>query len=660
MNINVPLNKLAAHYGIFDSFSDLDGNIQATSPDTQLALLVGNGIVVDNAAMITEHLAEIKAQKTARHLPEEIIITTGQTNRISNQQTVDWHVELEDGTMRFGRQNDDQDADIILPIMPSGIHNLIVKSAHQTENVSLICAPERAPSVAALSGKSNIWGVNTALYALNSKNNHGLGDFSNLSTVVGAFATEGADFVGINPIHAMGWSEGLISPYSPSHRGFLNISYIAVPSESGSAKKSEFIDYAEHKTSHQLALEATFSSYQPSKNFIEFCAAGGSHLSSFALYEALSEIYGSDWRGWPREMQQANQIPQNLQWQLAPRVEFHKWLQYTADQQLSYVQQNALSSGMNLGLYLDLAVGSRRGGAETWCASNAVADHVSIGAPPDHLSPAGQNWGLTAYAPSKHKTTQYSALRQALRTSMRHASMLRIDHVLGMNRSYWLPDNGAPGGYIKQPFESILAVIAIEAERAKTVVVGEDLGLVPNGFRQTMRSRGLYSYSVLQYDKNDQGEFNPHAQLDPQTLACFATHDTPTLKGYHQKTDIDWWQKLDWVEEAQVGASHQQREYEVETILTQAGQQKSADFNGFRDGINNILAASPASMISLQADDIFEVEQAPNLPGTIDEHPNWRRRNAIEVEKFDQNVKLKQIGQLMRNAGRGVTKVSGE
>ena len=660
MSINAPLDKLAAHYGVFSSFKDLDRHIQPTSAETKLALLAGNGITVDNEAMIKEYLAAIKAQNAARRLPEEVIITAGQTNRIFNLQNVEWHVQLEGGRTHSGHQDDEKNGDIILPAMPSGIHDLTVKSASQTEQVTLICAPKRTPSIAEISGKPNIWGINTALYALNSKTNYGVGDFSNLSTAVAAFGSHGADFVGINPVHAMGWVEDIISPYSPSHRGFLNNVYIAVPHDDKVYKKPEYIDYAKHKSYHQLALETAFLSYNPSQNFKTFCADGGSHLSLFALYEAISEIYGSDWRRWPADMQQANQISPHLQMQLAPRVEFHKWLQYTADKQLSYVQQNALDSGMNMGLYLDLAVGSRRGGAETWCTSDAVADHVSIGAPPDHLSPAGQNWGLTAYAPAKLKTSKYKALRQALRTSMRHASMLRIDHVLGMNRSYWLPDNGAAGGYIKQPFESILAVIAIEAERAQTVVVGEDLGLVPHGFRQTMRARGLYSYSVLQYDKDEQGEFKPHAQLNPQTLACFATHDTPTLKGFYQKTDIGWWQKLGWIAADQVDTATQQRDHEITTILTQAAQKKSTDYNGFRDGINNILAASPASMVALQADDIFEVEQAPNLPGTIDEHPNWRRRNAIEVESFAQNTKLSNVGNLMCNAGRGVTKINGD
>lgn len=644
------LDKLAAHYGIFPSFRDLDRNVQATSPETQLALLHGNGIEVDNEAMIAEHLALIRAQKAQNRLADEIIITAKQKNQIFNTQPAEWQIELEDGGFLSGKSQ----TKINLPAMPSGIHNLTVKYATHSENISLICAPKRAPSIQKLSGKHNIWGINTALYALNSPTNYGIGDFNNLGIAAEAFAHAGADFLGINPVHAIGWVEGVISPYSPSHRAFLNPAYIGLNAPQKPVNSPEFIDYDSSKTSHQNALEIAFETYVPDADFENFCQQSADDLHNFALYEALSEKNGSDWRQWPQQYQSPQQISAAHKTELAPRINFHKWLQYMADKQLANVQSRAKSAGMSMGLYLDLAVGSRRGGAETWAATGGIAKGISIGAPPDHLSPAGQNWQLTAYAPAKSKATKYKALRQSLAASMRHASILRIDHVLGMNRSYWLPDNGAAGGYIKQPFESILAVIAIEAERANTAVVGEDLGLVPDGFRDTMRGRGLYSYSVLQYDKDEAGEFKPHAQLDPQTLACFSTHDTPTLKGFYQQTDINWWQKLGWIEPEQVGTAQQQRKYEIGSILTTANRKKSTDYASFRDGINNILANSPATMVAVSSDDIFEIAEAPNLPGTIHEHPNWRRRNPVIVEEFGTNDRLKNIGKLMQNAGRGI------
>lgn len=648
------LNKLAAHYGIFSSFKDLNRVIQPTGRDTQLALLNGNGIKVDNDAMIAEHLAEIKANNAQRRLPDEIIITAGQTNRIFCQIPTEWTVKFEG----FGTLSGCAKGHIILPPMPSGIHEFSVKFKNHSEIISLICAPKRAPSIQNLSGKHNIWGINTALYALNSRNNYGMGSFDNLAVAAEAFAARGADFVGINPVHAIGWAEGVISPYSPSHRAFLNPAYIALQAPEQPMNKAELIDYSTTKIAHQQALEAAFLDFKPNEAFAHFCQESGSDLDLFALYEVLSEANGPDWQQWPAELQTPSNISTVQKTKLKPRIDFHKWLQFEADRQLANVQTRATKAGMNMGLYLDLAVGSRLGGAESWAAKAAIADGVSIGAPPDHLSPAGQNWGLAAYAPAKLKATKYQALRQSLRASMRHASILRIDHVLGMNRSYWLPDNGALGGYIKQPFESILAVIAIEAERANTAVVGEDLGLVPDGFRDTMRGRGLYSYSVLQYDKDEAGEFKPHAQLNPQTLACFSTHDTPTLKGFYKKTDIAWWQKLGWVEPQKLNAVWQQRDKEIETILTTAKQRKPGDYVSFRDGINAILATSPATMVAISNDDIFELAEAPNLPGTIHEHPNWRRRNPIKVEEFANNDKLKNIGTLMRNAKRGQHKIN--
>lgn len=644
------LNKLADHYGIFSSFRDLDRNIQATSRETQLALLNGNGIEVDNDAMIAEHLAEIKAKNAVRRLPDEIIITATQCNEIFNLQNVEWQVSLENGQEIVGKDN----GNIRLPAMASGIHKLVVKSKNRTEFVSLICAPAKAPSIQALSGKHNIWGVNTALYALNSRSNYGIGNFENLAVAAESFGANGADFVGINPVHAIGWEEGVISPYSPSHRAFLSSAYISLDAPSTAHNQAEFIDYNTSKQAHQNALKQAFQSANLDQDYKNYCQNADDQLENFALYEALSETHGTDWRNWPQYLHSPAQISQTQRQKLAPQIALHQWLQYMADKQLGNVQTRAKESGMAMGLYLDLAVGSRRGGAETWLASDAVASAVSIGAPPDHLSPAGQNWELTAYAPAKSKANGYKALRQSLRASMRHASILRIDHVLGMNRSYWLPDNGAAGGYIKQPFESILAVIAIEAERANCAVIGEDLGLVPYGFRDTMRARGLYSYSVLQYDKDDAGDFKPHAQLNPQTLACFSTHDTPTLKGFYQKTDIAWWQKLGWVEPQKLNGVWQQRDKEIETILTTAKQPKSTNYGSFRDGINNILASSPATMVALSSDDIFEIAEAPNLPGTIHEHPNWRRRHPEHVESFASNTKLKNIGALMKTAKRGI------
>jgi 4-alpha-glucanotransferase len=310
---------------------------------------------------------------------------------------------------------------------------------------------------------------------------------------------------------------------------------------------------------------------------------------------------------------------------------------------------------MALGLYLDLAVGSRRGGAETWCETDTIAQGVSIGAPPDHLSPAGQKWNLAAFAPEKLFQNKYKAFRDTIAEAMRHAGVLRIDHVLGLNRSFWIPDDGSPGGYIRQPFEALLAIVAIEAERANTVVIGEDLGLVPKGFREALAARGLYSYSVLQYEKNHEGHYRDPATLREQSLACFGTHDTPTLKGFWKGRDIDWWRKLGWIDDGKSAELKAGREHEKANLLALDGLDylDNPGFGNVSEHVHGLLAQSPAAMVAVQLDDILGQCEAQNLPGTIDEHPNWRRRCKLPLESFDGDARFSRLGRQMEQCGRG-------
>ncbi|MEP5090101.1 MAG: 4-alpha-glucanotransferase, partial [Paracoccaceae bacterium] len=346
----------------------------------------------------------------------------------------------------------------------------------------------------------------------------------------------------------------------------------------------------------------------------------------------------------------------------AGRIEFHRWLQWVADKQLASTQSNLLHSGMPLGLYLDLAVGARRGGAESWCEADAIAQGVSVGAPPDHLSPAGQNWDLAAFAPHRLKGQKYAAYRRILRSCMRHAGVLRIDHVLGLNRSFWIPDDGSPGGYVSQPMEALSAIIRIEAERANTLIIGEDLGLVPEGFRARMRAQGFYGYSVVQYEKTKEGAFRQPEDYEPQILACFGTHDTPTLQGFRTGRDIEWWRTLGWISEKTAAKARIDRRAEVKGIIElgsrqdgYAGDHVSASDKDVSVAVHGALASSPSALVSVQLDDILFNTETQNLPGTIDQHPNWRRNYATTPEGLSENAHLNAISGWMRDAGRAST-----
>lgn len=678
MTADGALNELASLYGILPKFVDLGGQQQLTAKETKIALLRANGFQLDHDAMILSELEEVSQLRAKRKYPSELIVPSGEQAQFPIPDNLEWSLQLEgaQGADFEGRGG----ANFRLPPLNSGVHKLFVGTGSVREEIRVIAAPNTAPSLETMTGQSRIWGLNTALYGLHSDNTRGLGDFRDLANSAVSVGNMGAAFLGINPVHAIGWAEhDTISPYSPSHRAFLNTAHIAADQIPGlrhcvaaqsvlhTVRQSEFqtsvIDYQRHYRLHSELLLELYRLFEleadasAQLSFKTYCQSQGRSLDSFACFEALSELHGADWRDWPTELHTGNISDIGIS---EPKKRFHKWLQWIATTQLLQAQEQARGSGMALGLYLDLAVGPRRGAAETWCETETVAAGVSIGAPPDFLSPAGQNWDLAGFAPRKLAETGYQALRDILARTMRHCGVLRVDHILGMNRSFWIPDDGSPGGYIKQPFESLLAIVAIEAERAGTVVIGEDLGLVPDGFRETMRAHGLYSYSVLQYEKNDKGQINRPDQLRPASLACFGTHDTPTLKGYLEGRDIKWWQKLNWIDEAGAKEAKSQRNKEVAGLSgwkSRSGETGVVDpsFEHLNDGVHSALAGSQIAMISVQLDDVLEEAEAQNLPGTIDEHPNWRRRCKIPVEALAAQDSLLRVAKLMNDGARNAS-----
>ena len=680
MSADDALNALARRFGVLEEFKDLSGVVRPTARETRLALLRANGLELDNDVMILETLSALTAADAARRYPREIIVERGVPKQLGFGAGAEWRLALEGGagTAPAGRDRDG----IRLPALAVGVHSLFVETGEGSEEITVIAAPRSVPILPDVTGRNRLWGLNAALYGLRSERNLGVGDFGDLAQAARIFGSVGAGFMGINPVHALGWADhGVISPYSPSHRGFLNAMYVAADQIFGAVqpesiqniissegadiaalRASETVPYGRYNERQRRLLQVAFEAFETASNtgeqtdFDRFCAERGVALSKFALFEAISEVHGPDWRNWPEDLQDANGPgAQAMRVQLTDRIRFHSWLQWVAERQLGAAQDQAKTSGMALGLYLDLAVGSRRGGAETWCETETVAQGVSIGAPPDHLSPAGQKWNLAAFSPEKLFQNKYKAFRNTISEAMRYAGVLRIDHVLGLNRSFWIPDDGSPGGYIRQPFEALLAIVAIEAERADTVVIGEDLGLVPQGFREALAARGLYSYSVLQYEKNDEGHFRDPATLRDQSLACFGTHDTPTLKGFWKGRDIDWWQKLGWIDEGKAAELKQGRDREKADLLALDGTNAKPDatFGDVSGHIHGLLARSPAAMVSVQLDDVLGHCEAQNLPGTIDEHPNWRRRCKLPLESFEGDARLKRLGRQMEQSGRG-------
>jgi 4-alpha-glucanotransferase len=684
MNLDHALDELAVRNGVIPHFHDLEGRLQPTSVDTKRALLFANGVNIDSGGMVHQALEEMIAADARRNLPPEIICIAGQDLELAIHKSVTWRL-LPEGKEENAVEGKTDNL-IVIQDLPSGIHELHLDSSNHRDIVLLISAPEKAPSVFEKSGLERIWGVNLALYGLNKGDDPGIGNYKDLADVASAIGLNGGGFLGVNPVHAMGWNNPeVFSPYSPSHRGFLNTSHIAVEhiepmsertrallaswKHAAQNKSSQLVDYPGHSKFQWLILDALFKDFTKhattvqENEFAKFCINEGSAAHRVAQYDCLGEKHGSDWRKWSSSLRDGIDAPDTSD----ERVRFHLWLQWHAENQLQTAQLEAVSSGMGLGLYLDLAVGARQNGAEAWAEAEAIAQDVSIGAPPDHLSPAGQKWDLAAYSPKKLSTSNYRAFREILSRNMRRCGVLRIDHILGLNRSFWIPENGAPGGYIKHNFETLLAIVRLEAERNQTVVIGEDLGLVPEGFRETLLNSGIYSYSVLQYEKSESGKFKNPSSLSPQSLTCFGTHDTPTLRGFATGGDITWWQKLNWIDESHAATIKDSRKQEVADLMglapsaPQEAHATASEIDKLNSSVHRAMANSPVTMVSVQFDDIEGNIDAQNLPGTIDEHPNWRRLYSTPIAAINDHPNLKHISKIMAIGGRvGSKKVNKE
>lgn len=641
------LRQLAQAYGVHLAFHDLQGKQHAASPDTLRALLGGMGIDASTHATVTEALAATRAQQDEAQLPSEIITIAGTHVSLPVTAPCDWMLLDESGAeVMAGRAQHSIDLDPL----PVGYFTLHAAMPEGRTESFVLSKPDHAPTVSEVTGTPKGWGVCGALYGLRSGHNGGLGGYADLPVALRALAASGAQFLGLNPIHALGWAaDEMISPYSPTHRGFFSTDHISPRAGLGPTPKGEFVDYATFRRRQRAALQAEYTRFDAAaaperKAFQKFRAKSGPALDTFAQYEALSALHGADFRRWPEALRKPGAEAARA---ASADVGFHQWLQWRAETQIDAAQAAALEAGMDFGLYLDLAVGARPGGAEAWMHRDTIARGVTIGAPPDHLNPEGQSWNLAAHAPARLRAAQYRPLRAMLRKLMAKAGILRIDHALGLLRSFWIPDDGSPGGYVSQPFDSLLAVIAIEAAQACCVVVGEDLGLVPDGFREKLNGAGLLSYAVWQYETPGDGQLCPARDLRPFALACFGTHDTPTLKGFWYGQDIAWWQRMGWLSGGEARARHDLRARQRQGLRAMCNLSPLATPEVIAEAVQGQLCTAPSALVALQLDDLLGALDAQNLPGTVDEHPNWRRRLPVTVDRLSEALPRDRIRAFM-------------
>jgi glycogen operon protein len=397
-------------------------------------------------------------------------------------------------------------------------------------------------------------------------------------------------------------------------------------------------------------------------DFQRFIDEGGPELLRFATFQAIAETRpGQTWRQWPADLRSPNgdEVEAFARAQ-AERVRFHQFLQYLADRQLAAAAAKGTEAGLELGLFRDLAVGAAPDGAESWAGSEDLAEGAWIGAPPDPLAAAGQNWHLPPPIPSRLAANGFASFAHLVATNMRHAGALRIDHAMGLTRLFWIPDGGtgADGAYVAYPFADLLGQVALESVRAGCMVVGEDLGTVPDGFRAAMTEADILSYRVLLLEREGRA-FKPSASYPARAVACVATHDLPPLAG--------WWEGADVRERMALRllppGPHAEVEREAERAalvdalaregclsLPEAGD---PPVDAVIAGAHAFVAATPSDLMLVQAEDLAGMRVGINLPGTDKERPNWRLRMPAPVETLlDGDLAQTILGEV-RATGRG-------
>ncbi len=640
MHYDETLRNLAQAYGIYTEFHQFSGDLHHASPDTLRVLLGALGVDAENQDRASEALTAKQHEDSSRLIPREYVIRAGEPADIHVAQPCHWQLLNEAGDLLAEGHAEHV---IHIPAQSVGYGFLHVDTNGLRQTAFMPIRPPAAPVL----GQRD-WGWVTALYGLRSNTNGGLGNFRDLKQAAQGLAQGGAGFLGINPVHALGWAETeMISPYSPSHRGFFSTDHIATTADLGPTPADTLVDYSTVRPLVRRALEAEFKTFGQKRSsgeqnaFAGYLKDGPEGLSEFAHFEALSEVYGGDFRQWPSAATQAGQVDPE-------RVKFHSWLQWRAETQLAEAHQSARSAGMSQGLYLDLAVGSRRGGAEVWMNQSTIAKGVSVGAPPDHLSPDGQSWDLAGYAPNRLAEEHYLPFRRLLSRMMQHCGILRIDHALGMLRSFWAPDDGNPGTYIAQSFETLLAIVTIEAQRNGCAIIGEDLGLVPDGFRERLHNSGLYSYSVWQYETYEDGWLYHANDLRSFSLSCFSTHDTPTVAGFWTGRDLDHWDRLGWIDESDQANQRNRREHQRNSLRAHCEFEGDIAPKELNLKIGEKLAGSQVALVACQLDDAFGVIEAHNLPGTVSEHDNWQRRCPEAVENFHTSQEIADLSAVLK------------
>jgi 4-alpha-glucanotransferase len=614
------LHELAAAAGIARQWRDVNGTDQLVSDASLIAVLGALGLPATTDEEIAQSVETVRGEDAG--LPPLVTATAGMPCMLPGLVGM-YRLTLESGAVQEGRL----EGALIAPTEP-GYHLLETESAALT----LAVAPARAFTIADLAGGQKLWGLAVQLYGLRRANGGNIGDFTALAEFAAAAAARGASAIAISPVHAQFSSRpGRYAPYAPSNRAALNVLHVAADAP---VSDEELIDWPVDAADRLRRLRAAFEAGIDEAGLAAFRAARGEDLENHAVFEALCAHMHElppDWRAWPADYDApGNSAVRAFAAEHPREVAFHAWAQWQADLGFAAAQAAAKGAGAAIGIIADLAVGTDHGGSQSWSRQDEVLRGLEIGAPPDLINREGQSWGITAFSPRGLRASGYGAFIAMLRAALRHAGGVRIDHVMGLARLWLIPEGrtSQEGAYLTMPEEDLIRLVTLESHRHRAIILGEDLGTLPEGFGPRLLEAGIAGLRVMWFER-DGATFTPPARWTPTAVAMTTTHDLPTVAGWWQGQDIAWRQKIgvagDGVEER---AADRAALWAAFRASGASDLPQPADTDGPAASLAAAahLGSAACHLALLPIEDALSAIEQPNLPGTIDEHPNWCRR----------------------------------
>lgn len=671
MTADADLAALAEAAGLAVTWRDNAGVERRVDAATLRAVLAAMGLPADSATAIAEARAALA--RRAATLPPVLTLTVGPDGAAVPGGRVEepFRLTFADGAVCEGRLVAGWAGEARLPaIAVPGWHRLEVAG----REVALAAAPPACP----LPADPRAWGLAVQVYALRRPGDRGAGDHGALAALGAAAARAGAAALAISPQHALFAADPhRYSPYAPSSRRFLNplhadpaLVFAAAPEAvadgppdppagadpAGAGRpageaEGELIDWPAVSARSLALFRALFARHRNDPRFAAFRAAGGAALERHAVFEALHARQvaaggGHDWRRWPAGLRDpASAEVAAFARAAAEEVAFHAFLQFLAAASLAATQRRLRAAGMAIGLIADLAVGADPAGADAWARPDEILAGLSIGAPPDAFSPLGQDWGLSAFSPTALIDTGFAGFLEVLRAALAHAGGVRIDHVMGLERLWLVPPGASPaeGVYLRYPREDLLRLVVLEAWQRGAIVIGEDLGTVPAGLRERLAAAGILGMRVLWFERDWQGAFTDPAGWTRQAVAMTTTHDLPTVAGWWQGRDIAWRRRLGrFTDAAQAAAAEAERARDRAALWqafcrsgAAAGDPPpaAADAAVVEAALRH-LGTAGCALALVPLEDLCALAEQPNLPGTVEGHPNWRRRLPTDADRL--------------------------